>query len=55
METIEDRLKLCEQKIADTPTPENLIGLESVRAEYEREFDYIVRDSITGPLPCHRA
>ena len=46
MKTIEDRLKLCEEKIADAPTPENLINLESVRAEYEREFDYIVRGSI---------
>ena len=33
MKTIEDRLKLCEEKIADAPTPENLINLESVRAE----------------------
>ena len=24
MKTIEDRLKLCEEKIADVPTPENL-------------------------------
>ena len=46
MKTIEDRCKLCEEKIADAPTPENLINLESVRAEYEREFDYIVRGSI---------
>ena len=46
MKTIEDRLKLCEEKIADAPTPENLINLESVRAEYEREFDFIVRGSI---------
>jgi len=46
MKTIEDRLKLCEEKIADAPTPENLINLESVRSEYEREFDYVVRGSI---------
>ena len=38
MKTIEDRLKFCEEKIADAPTPESLTNLESVRA---------------NPLPCH--
>ena len=35
MKTIEDRLKLCQETttVADAPTPENLINLESVRAE----------------------
>ena len=43
---IENRLKLCEEKIAESPTQENLANLESAKTEYEKEHDYIVRGSI---------
>ena len=43
---IENRLKICENKIAESPTQENLANLESAKTEYEKEFDYIVRGSI---------
>ena len=46
IQTIENRLRVCEEKITESPTQENLANLESARAEYEREFDYIVRGSI---------
>ena len=38
--------KICEEKIAESPTQENLANLESVKTEYEQEYDYIVRGSI---------
>ena len=43
---IENRLKICEEKIAESPTQENLANLESAKTEYEKEYDYIVRDPI---------
>ena len=46
IQTIEDRLKMCEEKIAESPTQENLANLESAKTEYEKEYDYIVRGSI---------
>ena len=46
IQTIENRLKICEEKIAESPTQENLANLESVKTEYEQEYDYIVRGSI---------
>ena len=46
IQTIENRLKVCEEKIAESPTQENLANLESAKTEYEKEYDYIVRDSI---------
>lgn len=45
IQTIENRLKVCEEKIAESPTPENLANLESAKTEYEKEYDYIVRGS----------
>ena len=47
IQTIENRLKICEQKIAESPTHENLANpLEPATAEYEKEYDYIVKGSI---------
>ena len=46
IQTIENRLKICEEKIAESPTQENLANLESAKTEYEKEYDYIVRGSI---------
>jgi len=46
IQTIENRLKICEEKIADSPTQENITNLESAKTEYEKEYDYIVRGSI---------
>ena len=46
IQTIENRLKICEEKIAESPTHENLANLESAKAEYEKEYDYIVKGSI---------
>ena len=46
IQTIENRLKIYEEKIAESPTQENLAKLESVKTEYEQEYDYIVRGSI---------
>ena len=46
IQKIENRLKMCEEKIAESPTKENLANLESAKTEYEKEYDYIVRGSI---------
>lgn len=46
LQTIENKLKICEEKIAESPTDENLVNLEAVKAEYEREYDYIIKGSI---------
>ena len=46
IQAIENRLKKCEERIAQSPTQENLANLESAKAEYEKEYDYIVRGSI---------
>jgi len=51
IQTIENRLKICEEKIAELPTQENLAKQESAKTEYEKEYDYIVRGSII----CSRA
>ena len=46
MKTLEDTLKVYEEKIAEAPTQEIFFNLETVKKKYEREFDYIVRGSI---------
>ena len=46
IQAIENRLKICEERIAQSPTQENLANLESAKAEYEKEYDYIVRGSV---------
>ena len=46
IQIIENRLKICEEKIADSPTQENLANLKSAKTAYEKEYDYIVRGSI---------
>ena len=46
IQIIENRLKLCEEKISESPTQENLANFESAKTEYEKEYDYIVRGSI---------
>ena len=46
LQTIENKLKICEEKIAESPTDETLVNLEAVKAEYEREYDYIIKGSI---------
>ena len=40
---IEGKLKECEEKVPESPSPENL---EVCKAVYEREYDYMVRGSI---------
>ena len=53
IQIIENRLKIhvCEEKIAESPTQENLANLELAKTEYEKENDYIVR----GLIICSRA
>ena len=46
LQTIENKLKICENVLAESPTQENVAKLEALKAEYEREYDYIVRGSI---------
>ena len=46
MQDIERKLEFCEEKIAETPTQENLANLESAKVEYENEYNYIVRGSM---------
>ena len=46
LQTIESKLKICEKDLAELPTQENVAKLEALKAEYEREYDYIVRGSI---------
>lgn len=46
MNSIENRLTICEEKIAESPMQEHHAKLESVKTEYEQEYDYIVRGSI---------
>ena len=43
---IENKLKICEEEVAASPIPVNVENLEKVKAEYEREYDYIVAGSI---------
>ena len=38
--------QICEKDLAESPTQENLAKLETFKAEYKREYDYIVRGSI---------
>ena len=42
IQTIENRIKLCEERIAQSLTQENLANLESAKAEYEKEYDFIL-------------
>ena len=44
--TIENKLKVYEKELAEAPTEENVVNLEALKAECEREYDYIVRGSI---------
>lgn len=44
LQTIENKLKICQEKIAESPTDENLVNLEAVKAEFEREYDYIIKE-----------
>ena len=46
LQTIENKLKICEKDLAESATQENVAKLEALKAEYEREYDYIVRGSI---------
>ena len=46
LQTIENKLKTCENVLAESPAQENVAKLEALKAEYEREYDYIVRGSI---------
>ena len=46
LQTIENKLKICENDLAESPTQENIAKLEALTAEYEREYDCIVRGSI---------
>ena len=46
LQTIENKLKICENDLAKSPSQENVTTLEALKAEYEREYDYIVRGSI---------
>ena len=46
LQTIENKLKICENVLAESPTQENVAKLEALKAEYEREYDYIARGSI---------
>ena len=43
--TIENKLKICENDSAESPTQENVAKLEALKAEYKREYDYILRGS----------
>ena len=43
IQTFENRLKIRKERIAQSPTHENLANLISAKAEYEKEYDYIVR------------
>ena len=42
IQTIENRIKLCEERIAQSLTQENLANLESAKAEYGKEYDFIL-------------
>ena len=46
LQTIENKLKICENNLAESLTQENVAKLEALKAEYEREYDYIARGSI---------
>ena len=46
LQTIENKLKMCENDLAKSPSQENVATLEALKAEYERVYDYIVRGSI---------
>ena len=48
--TIENDLKVCEKELAEAPTQENIVNLEVLKAEYGREYDYIVRGLIIRSL-----
>ena len=39
IQTIENRLKISQEKMAESPTQENLANLESAKTEYEKKFD----------------
>ena len=46
LKNIEETLKMCEEKIAEEPSYENIQKLETSKSEYEREYDYIVKGLI---------
>ena len=44
---IENKLKLAEEKVAEIPTIANQNELENLKIEYEKEYEYITRGTIT--------
>lgn len=44
--SLEERLKDCQVKCDEGPTPENLNALEIIQAEYDRHYDYITQGII---------
>ena len=50
IQTIENRLKICEEKIAESPTQENLANLESAKTEYEKRVR-LHRKRLNHPVP----
>lgn len=51
IQTIENRIKkLCEERIAQSPTQQNLANLES---EYENEYDYILKEAQSSDPVLH--
>ena len=43
---LEERLKECQVKCDEDPTPENLNSLEITQTEYDRHYDYITQGTI---------
>lgn len=43
---IESKLEVLEQKVVDSPSRENIEKLDAVKAEYEKEYEYITRGLI---------
>ena len=44
--SLEERLKECQVKWDEDPTPENLNDLEIIQTEYDRHYDYITQGII---------
>jgi hypothetical protein len=44
--SLEERLKDCQVKCDEDPTPENLNDLEIIQTEYDRHYDYITQGII---------
>jgi len=41
--SLEERLKDCQVKCDEGPTPENLNNLETIQTEYDSHYDYITQ------------